>query len=148
MAGYVVYTRPGRKLDDVILVRDGFAWGAFVFSVVWCLWHRMWLAAAAVLFVLGMIGLAARLWGLGETAESVATLAAGLILGFEASEIRRLSLLQRGYREAGVIAARSIDEAEIRYFASAQFGEPPAPQSAAKPPPQAPHDPLGLFGSA
>jgi hypothetical protein len=148
MASYVVYTRQGLTEDDVVFVKDAFSWGAFLFSVFWCLWHRMWIAAAALLIVLGIISLAAGLSGAGELVESLATLAVALIFGLEASEMRRLSLLHGGYREAAFISGSNIEEAEIRYFASAGTGNPPSSQPAAKMQPQASHDPLGLFGPA
>ena len=51
--------RPGESLglDRALLVRDGFSWPAFAFTVLWFLFHRLWLAALLVL--VGLVALAA-----------------------------------------------------------------------------------------
>ena len=43
--------RPGDAdaLERADLVKDGFSWGAFFFTVLWFFWHRLWLAGLAVL---------------------------------------------------------------------------------------------------
>ncbi len=47
-------------LERALLVRDGFSWPAFAFSVLWFLYHRLWIAALVVLA--GLMALA----GLGH----------------------------------------------------------------------------------
>ncbi len=43
---YTVHVRGrGRADDDVVLVKDGFSWPAFFFSLIWALWHRLWFFA-------------------------------------------------------------------------------------------------------
>ena len=32
----------GRDDEDVVLIKDGFSWPAFFFSLIWALWHRLW----------------------------------------------------------------------------------------------------------
>jgi hypothetical protein len=98
------------KGEDVAFVRDGFAWGAFVVSAVL-------LAPAPHV-----------MWGL----------AASLLVGMFARDAKRWSLTQRGYAEADLVAAGSLEEAELKYFAT-----PVARQST----PQS-HDALGLFGTS
>src|SRR3954447_18119157 len=45
------HARPGDPeiLDAAELVKDGFSWGAFLFTFLWLLFHRLWLAGIAVL---------------------------------------------------------------------------------------------------
>ena len=45
---------------DLVLVREGFSWWAFLFTSLWALWHRMWWEA---------LGLFAIVLGAGFVAE-------------------------------------------------------------------------------
>ena len=36
-------------LERAELVKDGFSWGAFLFTFLWFFWHRLWLAGLGVL---------------------------------------------------------------------------------------------------
>lgn len=142
MATYSVHSRPGRSEDGVVFVREGFSWPAFLFSVPWCLWHRMWVAAAVMFAVLAVISIM-----FSDASGGVLTLTSCLIFGWEASEFRRLSLSASGYRETAIVAGNSIDDAELRYFASVT-GSDPAPLEAPKLRHAEGHEPLGLFGTA
>ena len=48
---YTVHIRRNSEAPDheAILVRDGFSWGAFLFTLPWALWRRMWLGAFLIL---------------------------------------------------------------------------------------------------
>ena len=45
---FTAYTKPDAPdpSDRVELVREGFAFWAFVWTVLWLVYHRLWLAAA------------------------------------------------------------------------------------------------------
>jgi hypothetical protein len=116
--GYTVYRRlwSNERDHDAIFLREGFCWGAFLFSVVWALWHRMWFVA---------LGLAALFVGLAlldfvlvfEPAVIVAlNLASALWVGMEAADWRRGALTRAGYVETDIVYAPSLDQAEHRFF--------------------------------
>ena len=44
-----------RGQDEPVLVREGFAWGAFLFGPLWLAWHRTWIPAAISLAILVLI---------------------------------------------------------------------------------------------
>ena len=51
MARATIYTahvrgRGREPTSDVVLVKDGFSWPAFFFSLIWALWHRLWVLRA------------------------------------------------------------------------------------------------------
>jgi len=115
---YTVHELPGAPLDGagIVLVKEGFSFPAFAFSWVWLLYHRMWVALAI------WIGLTVTLsWVLQETlgpaAAAAASLALGFMLGAEGNDIRRWTLARKGYREAGIAAGASLEEAERNFFA-------------------------------
>src|SRR3954469_10512805 len=82
-----------------VLVREGFSWGAFLFTPLWLLLHRLWLAA-----LLWVAAVAALLVLLPAPAGPVALLAGQFLLGCHAPELRRWGLRRRGYDGVHVVA--------------------------------------------
>lgn len=119
---YTVHTRRGPWSgsdlagQETRFVKEGFAWGAFVFSGIWALWHRMWLALAVI--VVGSIGLGLleEFLEVGPALSAALGLAWSLLIGFEANDWRRRALERRGYAEVGVVSGASIVDAERRFF--------------------------------
>jgi hypothetical protein len=101
---------------DAVLVREGFAWGAFVFSFVWALWHRLWFAALIVVAVTAALALAADLLAVDPETETLLGIGWALIVGWEANDWRRRALERRGYVTAAIVAAPNLLEAERRFF--------------------------------
>jgi hypothetical protein len=84
-----------------VLVREGFAWGAFLFGPLWLAAHSAWIAAA--------LALAASILILALTTGATAAvlmLALALWLGLSCHDLRRWSMRHRGFALFGVIAAR------------------------------------------
>ena len=94
---------------DLVLVNEGFCWPAFLFSVVWALWHRLWLVTLITVFALVVLAFAVAVAG-----PAAAGLA--LIIGVVANDLRRWTLKRRGFVETGVVAGRDRDAAERRFL--------------------------------
>ncbi|MCJ2060030.1 DUF2628 domain-containing protein [Methylobacterium sp. J-048] len=108
--------RPGESigLDRAVLVPDGFAWPAFAFSVLWFLFHRLWIAALIVLVgLLALAGIGHAL-GLPPGIATIVTLLASWLIGLEASSLRRWTLARRGWPTRDTVIAASPEEAEAR----------------------------------
>ena len=148
MAIYSVHSRLGAPAEDAVFVKEGFAWAAFVFTLLWALWHRMWVVAAVAFSATAAIAAAASWLALGDLTVNLASLAVSLILGFEGNDLRRWSLARRGYREIAMAAGRDLDEAELRFFAAQMPGRLSEASHAPPKPRTGGHDPLGLFGTA
>ena len=148
MAIYSVHSRPGAPAEDSIFVKEGFAWAAFFFTLLWALWHRMWIVAAVAFSATAAIVAAVSWLAQGDLPVNLASLAVSFILGFEGNDLRRWSLARRGYREIAMAAGRDLDEAELRFF-SEQVSDRLSDTNPV-PPKLRPggHDPLGLFGTA
>lgn len=95
-----------RRLEQTRFVGDGFAIWALIVPPVWALWHGMWLTLVA------MIVLMALATAYNPLAGSPVMYGIGLILALDGSEIRRLELHLRGWREAAAVEARTIEGAE------------------------------------
>ena len=154
MAIYVVMEPPAANAveaaERAVLIRDGFAFLAFLVPPLWLLWHRLWIEAALA-FAAG-VGLTA----LGETAGlgllgAALSLLVSIYVGLEGPALRINALRRRGWRDRGVVEAANAREAEIRYLAGREEPEemavevpPLAPTCAPRPASTGPA--LGLLG--
>ena len=166
MSVYTVHQPPawtaGRSPDAerFVFVRDGFSFWAFLVAPVWMLWHRMWLVLAGYVAVVAVLESPMAAFGASRTAVSVVGLFIALLVGLEASTLRRFSLRRRGWSNAGIVSGDDLEDAERRFFetwlrqSSTQraAGPPQLPGAAAPPlpsaaPPRAPQPPdvIGLF---
>ena len=116
---YTVHVRAWSAAADreAVFLREGFSWGAFFFSVVWALWHRLWFWALIVLGISAVLTLAGDFIGIDPVTDSAVALAFALLIGWHANDWRRRALEKRGYVTAGVVAAPNLVEAERRFFA-------------------------------
>lgn len=130
MIDYTVHEPPQmaatreERAESLVLVKDGFSWGALVFGPFYFLFKAEWLG----LFVYLAAALALRLlFGMTGAEEHWTSLAAFLlnvVAGFEANEIKRWSLSLRGWREIGAVSGRSYAECERRFLESWLDSEP------------------------
>jgi hypothetical protein len=119
---YTVHEPPSPPLDRIdraaslVFVRDGFSWGAALFSPVYLAVKGQWFAFAAYLAV-GFLA-AAVLWSVGLIQNWFTLMLIGLniYLGFEASTLERMWLNYRGWKEVGTVAGRNLPECERRFF--------------------------------
>jgi hypothetical protein len=152
MTVFTVHEPPLRPADPVpdperaLFVRDGFSFSAFLFGPLWMLWHRMWLVLVAYLVLAG--GLQAFLLAVGASLSAI--LATGLLIallvGLEASTLRRVTLHRRRWKEVGLVGGNDREVAERRFFATWQ-PEIAARSAAAGGPVPVPQAPavVGLF---
>ena len=123
--------RPGEVvgLDRAVLVPDGFSWAAFAFTVLWFLYHRLWIAALIVLVGLVALAGAGIVLGLPKGAGLIATLLAGWLIGLEASSLRRWTLARRDWPARDAVIAGSPEEAEARAISRWLDANPAAPRA-------------------
>lgn len=127
---YTAQRRAGADPATTLLIADRWRWGGFLFPLLWAIWSRHWLAAAALAALalgLGALGEA----GIGALA-ALAEIALRLIVGFEGAAIARLDRRLRGWREEGATLAWDDDDAEARWF-GARTPAREAPRSAQAP---------------
>jgi hypothetical protein len=164
MPVYTVHEPSRRDSDDdtightsrFVFVRDGFHFWAFLLAPFWMLRHRMWLEFIAYLLIVGGATFVMRRLGIAESAGLWVALLIALLIGIEASSLRRWKLSRRGFENRGVVVADDLVMAERRFFDGwmAQDGQvtPVTPVERPSPPPppaspftRAPSDIVGLF---
>ena len=102
--------------DKFVFVRDGFSFWAFLFGLLWLLYHRLWLAAVGylVLFVAGFAALMQLHPGTG--ASLTVNFLFALLLGFEGSTLRRWTFSRGKWRQIDTVVADDEEAAEHRFF--------------------------------
>lgn len=102
--------------DKFVFVRDGFHFWAAVATVIWLLWHRLWLALIGwiVLVVAVQFGMSA----LGASRGTILTvdLLIAVLMGFEAASVWRWTLSRRKWRQLDIVVADDEEAAERRFF--------------------------------
>jgi hypothetical protein len=105
-----------RATDRFAFVRDGFHFWAAVLGPVWLVWHRLWLALLGWIIVI--VAMEAGMARLGASGRVIlfANLLFALLMGFEASSIRRWTLSRRNWRQLDIVVADNEEQAERRFF--------------------------------
>jgi hypothetical protein len=122
MATYTVFEPALADSDPAIhaakfaFVRDGFSWGAFIFGLIWMLWHRLWLVSVLFVLFAGALTAAVVLARFPTPAIVAVWVLLKLLLGLEASTLRRWTLQRRHWRDMGTIVGDTREEAERRFF--------------------------------
>ncbi len=105
-----------KRADAIVFIKDGFAWGAFLFPVLWLLYHRMWLVLAGfITFIAVLRGL---LWvaGLNEEVLGLALAGLSILFAFQANDLRRWALARKGYWLVGPVSGANRAACEARFF--------------------------------
>jgi len=148
---YTVHRRPGAAdtdLGSVRFVRDGFAWWGFLLPLLWLLAGRLWLATLVFLAVSLALGALIQLSGIAGFWALLATLPVNLYVGLEGRQWQRAKLARLGFIDEGIVAGRTLEEAELAYFArlrQGRAGPGATPPAAARPILPAPAPGIGLF---
>jgi hypothetical protein len=158
MSVYTVHEPPrdDRRGDDTlahtsrfVFVRDGFHFWAFLFGPLWMLRYRLWVETIVYLVLVGALTYALGRLGIAGVGGWIAFLIA-LLVGIEASSLRRWKLARRRFSNLGVVVGDNIEDAERRFFdgwvADARpVTRAPAPPPAMRPASAASSDIIGLF---
>ena len=116
MRVYTAHIDPASATEDrgAVFLREGFSWAGALFTFIWALWHGMWFTALGLLAAgLAVSGAAVAFDPLSAGALHIGY---ALIVGFSANDLRRRSLVHKGYVFAGVVAAPRLAAAELRFF--------------------------------
>ncbi|MGE5539777.1 MAG: DUF2628 domain-containing protein [Gemmatimonas sp.] len=139
MRVYTIHLPPAsQRIVDPALVKEGFSWPAFLFGPLWALAKGMWLTALALIALDLASGLVMDAAGFNPLTEAIVSLAIAFLIGAHANDWRRRALARRAWRDAGVVAARNVDEALARYLDAEPARVPPRPRVAPAPPPPMP----------
>lgn len=101
------------KIEDFILLREGFSFSAFIFSGLWFLYHKMW----REFLLLILINCAFVFLGkfLSNFDHILLEAAFAFMIALNANSWRCEHLKTKNYEFAGVIFAQNLSDAKIRF---------------------------------
>lgn len=132
-----------RAADRFVFVRDGFYVWAFLLTPLWLLWRRLWLAFAGWLVLIVAVEAMIYAFGVGREAALAADVLIALMMGLEAGSLWRWKLSRGDWRQAGIVVAATMEEAERRFFASWKGFDGPSTGAGSPPPVRAPQPASG-----
>ncbi len=106
------------RLEKTVFLKDGFVLFAFVFTGLWLLAKRLWLAFAVFLVIWVAVAWGGRAIGIHPLGLAAAQVLIGLFLGLEGHALIERKLLRKGWRLAGVVEGKEQDTVERRFFES------------------------------
>lgn len=120
MAIYTVHAPPTANApieaaERLVIIEEGFSFGAFLVPPLWLLVHRLWVPLAGWIAAVALFVAVGRFAGSGTAILLYALVA--LWLGLEARQIRRWSLEASGWHFIGLVEAGDLDAAERRFLA-------------------------------
>jgi hypothetical protein len=135
MPVYTVHQAPARAdvasaAERFVFVRDSFSWWAFLLAPLWMLRHRMWLVLLGYVVLSGGIEVALVRFGASRISIAFVGLLISLLVGLEASTLRRFTLRRRRWLNVGVVSGDKLEDAERRFF-DAWLRDRPSRNSAA-----------------
>lgn len=104
------------RAQRIVFVKEGFAWWAFLFPLLWLLYHRLWLALIAFTAAFVALGFLAALSVWPEWADAILSFGISVLLGLEGNNLRRWTLAQQGYEQVDVTTGHDREECERRFF--------------------------------
>lgn len=114
---FTVYEKPeaADPAERMVLLRDGFSFGAFLFSGLWLILQRMWRVLLGYIVVTIALAMLCDTLHLTDAARTLCQLWLQLMLAFHAYDLKGWELQRRGYRMGGILAAETQMHAERRY---------------------------------
>jgi hypothetical protein len=98
--------------DRFVFIRDGFYFWAFVASVVWLAWHRLWLVLFGYVVLTVAAEVAMSWFGIGAGARMLMMLIVAALVGLEAGSLWRWTLRRRKWQQLDVVVADDEEAAE------------------------------------
>ena len=115
---YTVHYRPEAGGGDIVPVKEGFCWPAFLFGPLWALWHGLWVVALWLLALTAVIGAVGAVFALDAVTATALSLGTAVAVGSGANDLRRWTLERRGFSEEGVVMGGGEDSALRRFLAN------------------------------
>ena len=118
MASFVVMEPASdRRGEAALFIRDAFAPVAVLLPAVWLMWNRLWFEAAmALLATFILTGAAA--WAGAPQLAGIGSILIGFYVALESGALKLAAARRRGYEDEAIVDARSVTEAEERYYLS------------------------------
>jgi len=102
------------KIDNIVLIKEGFSFYALVFSVFWFLYHKMYKEFAILLLVALSISVLGNLHP--DFDKVIIDILMSVIIAINANHWRENHLKKEGYEFVDVIFGKDKEEAQINFL--------------------------------
>ena len=149
MPTYTVHQPPaknGRAADPqrFVFVRDGFHFWAFLLTLPWLIYRRLWLALLGYVLLTAALAVVFYFLRTPSGSQAAIGLLLGVLFGLEAASLRRWTYRRRRWTNIGVVVGDDEEDAERRFFAEWVNRPPEVEPISAKPMPSAPVPPPAM----
>lgn len=103
------------KTEDILFLKEGFSWLAFIFSIFWFLYHKMWKESFALFIIAGAFAFFEESQILFGDSKFIVEILLDFIIALNANHWFCESLVKKGYKFEGVIFAKNPAQARLRY---------------------------------
>lgn len=108
---FVKQNKDNNAVEDVLLIKEGFSVSAFLFTVFWFLFNKLWLFAGISFMVMNIIGFI-----FSPVVSFVFVILFSLLVGFEANNLLLYRFQREGYYFVGYTTGKSRGDAELRFL--------------------------------
>lgn len=104
------------RAEQMVFLKDGFVWSAFLFGPLWLLANRLWLAT--LVYIGAAIGgyLLLEAMGIADAVYGPFLLALNVIIAFEAHWLKSMKLEAKGWTGLGSVTGQNLTDCERRFF--------------------------------
>ena len=118
LSTYTVYAPADQAPENLVFVKEGFSWFAFLLPLIWLLMRRAWRSSLIYFALTIVLSTLAAAFGLDPSVLIAPTLLANLFIGLEAAALHQAALNRRGFHHIASVQGTSQTEAERHYFSN------------------------------
>jgi len=107
-----------QTIEDLVVIKDGFSFPAFWFSIFWFLQHRMWKECFGLVLVNAVLIFALNKGWFGSLDMLTIELGLLLIAGLNANYWYEQHLMTQKYQFVGCVFGENKDEAKLRFISN------------------------------
>lgn len=109
------------KVEDIIMIKEGFSWKAFFFNTVWFIYHRMWKEIAILLLIGITFSFVAKLSS--DFDKVTMQIALFFMVALNANNWLCEKIKNKGYEFAGIVFGSNATHAKLRFVKRMQNNE-------------------------
>lgn len=109
------------KIEDIIMIKEGFSWKAFIFNAFWFVYHRMYKEIAILFLISFAFGFFAKVSN--DFDKAMLQCALFFMVALNANYWLCDKLKRKGYEFVGVVFGNNSTNAKLRFVQKLQIKE-------------------------